>query len=129
MHFPEPCKILHLHKYFIFYSFFCSFERLLSSVVMYVTALKQNWHLNTLMPTQILKNLADSRYNIKFKIIHRKILKICLPIVGFLHKSVKNISKKNHRICCCLLLFQHISFPQSAYIYIYMYSYCLTVKP
>ena len=61
------------------------------------------------------KNLTDSRFIIRFKIICCKILRVCLTPFG--------ISDNFHGICCSLLLFQPLSWRQLAY-YVILFFNC-----
>ena len=56
IHFPVPCK------YFIFHNFFCSFQSLVLSVLMYVKAFKWTWGFKRSMPT--FQNLFFGKFEV-----------------------------------------------------------------
>ena len=74
-----PCRFCHLCKYFISHNFFCAYQSLISLLFMLVTAIKETWHFNPLMPNN---HLADSRFLMRFKIIDCKIFVVCLIKFG-----------------------------------------------
>lgn len=41
-----PCRFSDLNKYLMFHKFFCLFQKLVSSMFMYVTAIKEIWSFN-----------------------------------------------------------------------------------
>ena len=63
------------------------------------------------MVTNTLKVLADSRFIIRFKIIHCNILKACLTILGYFLKNF-------HEIGCYFFPITTFNLRQLAYIYI-----------
>lgn len=75
------------YEYIIFHSFFCSFQRLVSSLLTYIPSIKETWHFNLLKMFQNgqthLRNLADSRFRNRFKIVCCKIFNVCVADFEF----------------------------------------------